>query len=81
MSVREFTKEGENFHIELTEMYVKDKVFQRQMREEFTQEPEDFRERMMDIEATAQGLRKTERGYFNTSSKKSSQLKKRWKNS
>ena len=70
MNVREFTKAGDNFHTQLTEMYVKDKQLQKQMREEFTQEPEDFRERMMDIEATAQGLRKTEQGYFNTSSKK-----------
>tara|TARA_R100000541_G_scaffold23993_1_gene33763 strand:- start:296 stop:667 length:372 start_codon:yes stop_codon:yes gene_type:complete len=70
MSVREFTKAGDNFHIQLTEMYVKDKQLQKQMREEFTQEPEDFRDRMMDIEATAHGLRKTEGGYFNTSSKK-----------
>tara|TARA_R100001443_G_scaffold115219_1_gene132505 strand:- start:37 stop:408 length:372 start_codon:yes stop_codon:yes gene_type:complete len=70
MSVREFTKAGDNFHTQLTEMYVKDKQLQKRMREEFTQEPEDFRERMMDIEATAHGLRKTERGYFNTSNKK-----------
>ena len=70
MSVREFTKAGDNFHTQLTQMYVKDKVFQRQMREEFTQEPEDFRKRMMDIEATAQGLQKTDSGYFNTSSRK-----------
>ena len=70
MSVREFTKAGDNFHTQLTQMYVKDKQLQQQMREKFTQEPENFRELMMDIEATAHGLRKTERGYFNTSSKK-----------
>ena len=69
MSVREFTKAGDNFHIQLTEMYVKDKQLQKQMREEFTQEPKDFRERMMDIEATAQGLQKKNSAYFNTSSK------------
>jgi len=70
MSVREFTKAGDNFHTQLTQMYVKDKQLQQQMRDEFTQEPEDFRKRMMDIEATAQGLQKTDSGYFNTSSRK-----------
>tara|TARA_R110002073_G_scaffold167665_1_gene324490 strand:- start:377 stop:748 length:372 start_codon:yes stop_codon:yes gene_type:complete len=70
MSVREFTKAGDNFHTQLTQMYIKDKQLQQQMRDEFTQEPEDFRKRMMDIEATAQGLQKTDSGYFNTSSRK-----------
>ena len=70
MSVREFEKGGENYHSQIIEMYVKDKVLQEQMREEFTQEPKDFRKRMMDIEATAHGLQKRESDYFNTSSKK-----------
>lgn len=70
MSVREFEKGGENYHSQIIEMYVKDKVLQEQMREEFTQEPKDFRKRMMHIEATAHGLQKRESDYFNTSSKK-----------
>ena len=69
MSVREFTEQGNYFHVGITEMYIKDKQLQKQMREEFTQEPKDFRERMMDIEATAQGLQKKNSAYFNTSSK------------
>ena len=69
MSVREFTEQGDYFHVGITEMYIKDKQLQQQMREEFTQEPKDFRERMMDIEATAQGLQKKDSAYFNTSSK------------
>tara|TARA_R100000544_G_scaffold29292_1_gene15667 strand:- start:108 stop:479 length:372 start_codon:yes stop_codon:yes gene_type:complete len=69
VSVREFTEQGNYFHVGITEMYIKDKQLQKQMREEFTQEPKDFRERMMDIEATAQGLQKKNSAYFNTSSK------------
>tara|TARA_R110001592_G_scaffold280_2_gene1547 strand:- start:1702 stop:2061 length:360 start_codon:yes stop_codon:yes gene_type:complete len=64
-----FTEQGDYFHVGITEMYIKDKQLQKQMREEFTQEPKDFRERMMDIEATAQGLQKKDSAYFNTSSK------------
>tara|TARA_R100000900_G_scaffold114049_2_gene89026 strand:- start:348 stop:719 length:372 start_codon:yes stop_codon:yes gene_type:complete len=70
VSVREFTAQGDYFHVGITEMYIKDKQLQKQMREEFTQEPEDFRERMMYIEATAQGLQQKDGAYFNTSSKK-----------
>lgn len=70
MSVREFTEQGNYFHTGITKMYIKDKQLQKQMREEFTQEPKDFRERMMDIEATAQGLQQKDGAYFNTSSKK-----------
>jgi len=70
VSVREFTEQGNYFHTGITEMYIKDKQLQKQMREEFTQEPKDFRERMMDIEATAQGLQQKDGAYFNTSSKK-----------
>ena len=69
MSVREFTAQGDYFHVGITEMYIKDKQLQQEMRKEFTQEPKDFRERMMDIEATAQGLQKKDGAYFNTSSK------------
>ena len=36
----------------------------------YTQEPEDFRERMMDIEATAHGLRKVDDGYLDTGTQK-----------
>ena len=68
MSVREFTAQGDYFHVGITEMYIKDKQLQQEMRKEFTQEPKDFRERMMDIEATAQGLQKKDGAYFNTSS-------------
>ena len=70
MSVREFTEQGDYFHTGITAMYIKDKQLQNQMREEFTQNPKDFRKRMMQIEATAQGLQKRESDYFNTSSKK-----------
>ena len=70
MSVREFTKGGENYHLQITEMYVKDRVLQEEMHKEFTQEPADFREKMSYIEETAHGLQKTEQGYLNTSSKK-----------
>ena len=70
MSMREFKDTGQYFHNGITEMYIKDKQLQKQMREEFTQEPKDFRERMMYIEATAQGLQQKDGAYFNTSSKK-----------
>ena len=70
MSMREFKDTGQYFHNGIIEMFVKDKQLQKQMREEFTQEPEDFRERMMYIEATAQGLQQKDGAYFNTSSKK-----------
>ncbi len=64
-----FTEQGDYFHTGITEMYIKDKQLQKQMREEFTQEPKDFRKRMMDIEATAQGLQQKDGAYFNTASK------------
>ncbi len=70
MSMREFKDTGQYFHNGIIEMFVKDKQLQKQMREEFTQKPEDFRERMMYIEATAQGLQQKDGVYFNTSSKK-----------
>ena len=70
MSMREFKDTGQYFHNGIIEMFVKDKQLQKQMREEFTQKPEDFRERMMYIEATAQGLQQKDGAYFNTSSKK-----------
>ena len=70
MSVREFDEQGDYFHTGITAMYIKDKQLQNQMREEFTQEPKDFRERMMYIEASAQGLQKKDGAYFHTSSKK-----------
>jgi len=67
---RDSKKGGNELHAGIIEMYLKDRLFQEQMREEFTQNPKDFRERMMQIEATAQGLQKRESDYFNTSSKK-----------
>jgi len=70
VSMREFKDTGQYFHNGIIEMFVKDKQLQKQMREEFTQKPEDFRERMMYIEATAQGLQQKDGAYFNTSSKK-----------
>ena len=68
--VRLFDKQGEDFHNQITELYKKDRVLQETMRLEFTEEPEDFRERMMYIEATAHGLRKIDNGYLNTATKK-----------
>tara|TARA_R110000824_G_scaffold131408_2_gene293452 strand:- start:165 stop:542 length:378 start_codon:yes stop_codon:yes gene_type:complete len=68
--VREFDKQGEDFHNQITELYKKDRILQQDSRLEFTQEPEDFRERMMDIEATAQGLRKVDEGYLDTGTQK-----------
>ena len=50
--VREFDRQGEDFHNQIAELYKKDRILQQNSRSEFTQEPEDFRERMMDIEAT-----------------------------
>jgi hypothetical protein len=70
VSMREFKDTGQYFHNGIIKMYIKDKQLQKQMREDFTQEPKDFRERMMDIEATAQGLQQKDGAYFNTSSKK-----------
>ena len=70
MSVREYEKGGNEYHTQIIEMYQKDKVLQEQMREQFTQEPVDFRERMMYIEATAQGFQKKDEGYLNTQTKK-----------
>ena len=71
MSINRDSKKGGNeLHAGIIEMYLKDRLFQEQMREEFTQNPKDFRERMMQIEATAQGLQKRKSDYFNTSSKK-----------
>ena len=67
--VREFDRQGEDFHNQIVELYKKDRIFQQDSHSEFTQEPEDFRERMMDIEATAHGLRKVDNGYLNTATK------------
>jgi len=66
VSVREFTKGGEDYHAKITEMYIKDRVLQEQMKIEFTENPEEFRERMMQIEATAHGMRKSDDGYLDT---------------
>ena len=68
--MRVFKDTGQYFHNGIIEMFVKDNQLQKQMREEFTQKPKDFRERMMYIEATAQGLQQKDGAYFNTSSKK-----------
>ena len=68
--VRLFDKQGEDFHNQITELYKKDRVLQETMRLEFTEEPEDFRERMMYIEATAHGLRKVDEGYLDTGTQK-----------
>jgi len=70
MDKRAWLKTGEKVHNAIIEMFQKDRIFQENLRSEFTQEPEDFRERMMDIEATAHGLRKIDNGYLNTATKK-----------
>ena len=70
MSVREFDEAGVEYHRQIIEMYIKDKNLQKQMREQFTQEPEEFRERIMNIEAIAQGFQKKDERYFNTQTKK-----------
>ena len=49
---------------------MKDRLLQEQMKEQFTNEPEDFRNLMMGIEATVQGLRKVDDGYLDTGTQK-----------
>ena len=70
MSVREFDEGGEDYHNQIIEMYKKDKNLQNQMRGQFTQSPKDFRKRMMQIEATAQGFKKIDEQYFNNQTRK-----------
>ena len=70
MSVREFDEGGEDYHNQIIEMYKKDKNLQNQMREQFTQSPKDFRKRMMQIEAIAQGFKKIDEQYFNNQTRK-----------
>lgn len=70
MSVREFDEGGEDYHNQIIEMYKKDKNLQNQMRGQFTQSPKDFRKRMMQIEATAQGFKKIDEQYFNNETRK-----------
>jgi len=70
VSVREFDEGGEDYHNQIIEMYKKDKNLQNQMREQFTQSPKDFRKRMMQIEAIAQGFKKIDEQYFNNQTRK-----------
>tara|TARA_R110000744_G_C18915133_1_gene511082 strand:+ start:38 stop:406 length:369 start_codon:yes stop_codon:yes gene_type:complete len=70
VSVREFDEGGEDYHNQIIEMYKKDKNLQNQMRGQFTQSPKDFRKRMMQIEATAQGFKKIDEQYFNNQTRK-----------
>jgi len=70
LDVREFDKQGEDFHNQIIELYKKDRILQQELRLEFTQKPEDFRERMINIEATAYGLRKVDDGYLDTGTQK-----------
>tara|TARA_R110000796_G_scaffold61005_1_gene141135 strand:- start:440 stop:808 length:369 start_codon:yes stop_codon:yes gene_type:complete len=70
VSVREFDEGGEDYHNQIIEMYKKDKNLQNQMRGQFTQSPKDFRKRMMQIEATAQGFKKIDEQYFNNETRK-----------
>jgi len=51
--VREFTKQGMALVDGLTEMYMKDKKLQADLREYFTQEPTSMREMFLRIEAGA----------------------------
>jgi len=51
--VREFTKQGMALVEGLTEMYMKDKKLQADLREYFTQEPASMREMFLRIEAGA----------------------------
>jgi len=51
--VREFTKQGMALVDGLTEMYMKDKKLQADLREYFTQEPASMREMFLRIEAGA----------------------------
>ena len=68
--MNEWEKLNERVHFEITDSMKKDRVFQENTRLMYTQEPEDFRERMMDIEATAHGLRKVDDGYLDTGTQK-----------
>ena len=69
-SLSEWESFGEEVHFKITEDMKKDRLLQENLRLQFTQEPEDFRERMMDIEATAHGLRKIDDGYLDTGTQK-----------
>tara|TARA_R110000796_G_scaffold91718_1_gene195879 strand:- start:3 stop:368 length:366 start_codon:yes stop_codon:yes gene_type:complete len=64
--LREWESLGEEVHLKITEDMMKDRLLQEQMKEQFTNEPEDFRNLMMGIEATVQGLRKVDDGYLDT---------------
>jgi GrpB-like predicted nucleotidyltransferase (UPF0157 family) len=64
MRQREFDKKGENTHLQVIEMFEKDKQFQAQHRDFFSKNPPALRDRYEQIEAGALGLRKEEDGSY-----------------
>ena len=63
MDERDFKKQGEAVHIRLQEeLFKKDKQMQQQFYQQFTTQPENFREQMLMVEASALGF-KVQDGY------------------